>query len=60
LINFSLNKGGLRSRYLSRPVMMYYAYDYTREAMIASAKKNPMIAETGTDWNYFGSRVLLY
>jgi len=26
--------------------------DYTREDMLASAKKTPMIAEPGTDWSY--------
>jgi CubicO group peptidase (beta-lactamase class C family) len=26
--------------------------DYTREDMMASAKKTPMIAEPGSDWNY--------
>lgn len=45
------HKGGLAHRF-EQTVDDVLLLDYTREAMMASAKKTPMLAEPGTDWNY--------
>lgn len=45
------HKAGLAHRF-EQTVAGVLLLNYTREAMMASAKKTPMIATPGSDWNY--------